>query len=319
MSVICVLGATGSQGGSVCAALQQNPKWAVRAITRNPAGASAKKLLDQGIEVVAADANDEASLVKAFEATSAVFALTNYNWETVVKSGRDAAGEEEKTQQINIANAAAKTPTLRHYVMSSLPPASVVSDGALKVPHFDYKHAAYQWIEANHPDLALKTTQIWLGWYPTNMAYNPMTKMIPVPGSDAHIWLQPNKPDAILPIGGDVQHNVGVVVEGVLEAGLNVHGKIAIIITDYLKISEVVKVWESLTGKKGVYLELPDEQMQQIWGVAGEELASQLRWSERYPSWHDLFPEKVITFSQLGVEGKIRNLKQALENIKDAL
>ncbi|WKT54460.1 hypothetical protein QSH57_005044 [Fusarium oxysporum f. sp. vasinfectum] len=184
--------------------------------------------------------------------------------------------------------------------MSSLPPASVVSGGALKVPHFDYKHAAYQWIETNRPDLALRTTQIWAGWYPTNMAYNPMAKMIPVPGSDAHIWLQPNKPCAILPIGGDVQHNVGVVVEGVLEAGPKAYGKIAIIITDYLKISDAVK-------------------MQQIWGVAGKELASQLRWSERYPSWHDLFPEKTITFSQLGIEGKIRNFKQALESVKDAM
>jgi uncharacterized protein YbjT (DUF2867 family) len=86
MSIITVLGATGSQGGSVCNALQGNPHWKVRAVTRNPASNASKKLLEkvsrskygkhskiftddiliQGIEVVAADANDEASLHEAF-------------------------------------------------------------------------------------------------------------------------------------------------------------------------------------------------------------------------------------------------------------
>jgi uncharacterized protein YbjT (DUF2867 family) len=47
MSVVCVLGATGAQGGSVCQVLLKNPKWQVRAITRNANSNAAKKLAAQ--------------------------------------------------------------------------------------------------------------------------------------------------------------------------------------------------------------------------------------------------------------------------------
>ncbi|KAK4148764.1 hypothetical protein C8A00DRAFT_38654 [Chaetomidium leptoderma] len=317
MSVVCVLGATGSQGGSVCAALKRNPNWEVRAITRNPNSASAKRLVNEGVQVVSADADDEASLVKAFEGASAVFALTNYNCGPQ-RQPRSCRRRGEKTAD-NIAKAAAKTPTLKHYVMSSLPPADVVSGGKLKVPHFDYKHAAYQWIETNLPDLAAKTTMVWPGWYPTNMAHNPMMKLIPVPGSDAYMWAQPSRRDAVLPIAGDVQHNVEVVVEGILEAGPKSYGKIAVIITDYLKMSDAIEVWESVTGKRGVYVELSDDTVTKLWGVAGLEIASQLRWSEAYPRWEELFPDRVITFEELGVKDKVRNYREALESLKDFL
>lgn len=96
------------------------------------------------------------------------------------QTGREAAGEIEKQQALNIARAAAKIPTLEHYVMSSLPPAGKVSGGKLEVPHMDYKGAAYEWISENLPELAAKTTRLWLGWYTTNLAYFPMMKFIPI-------------------------------------------------------------------------------------------------------------------------------------------
>ncbi|RTE84554.1 hypothetical protein BHE90_000859 [Fusarium euwallaceae] len=319
MHIITVLGATGSQGGSVCTALQGNPHWKVRAVTRNPASDASKKLLKTGIDVVAADANDETSLHEAFRGTTAVFALTNFDWGVVMKEGREAAGEAEKKQQINIAKAAAQTPGLKHYIMSSLPAASLSSNGKLPVPHFDYKHAAFQWIEEHAPELAAKTTRVWLGWYPSNMAFNAMMKFTHLPGPNVYAWIQPSKEDAVLPIAGDVQHNVGVVVEGILEAGPRAFGKIAIVVTDYLKLSDVVKVWESVTGKRGVYIEVSDKTTEKIWGVGGLEIASQLRWSEEFPNWHKLEPEHIITLEGLGVQGKVRHLKQALENVKDNL
>ncbi|KAJ4227928.1 hypothetical protein FSOLCH5_002139 [Fusarium solani] len=319
MSIITVLGATGSQGGSVCRALQGNPHWKVRAVTRNPASNASKKLLEKGIEVVAADANDEASLHEAFRGTTAVFALTNFDWGLVMKKGREAAGEVEKQQQINIAKAAAQTPGLKHYIMSSLPAASLSSNGKLPVPHFDYKHAAFQWIEEHAPELAAKTTRVWLGWYPSNMAFNSMMKFVHLPGPDVYAWIQPSKEDAVLPIAGDAQHNVGVVVKGILEDGPRSFGRIAIVITDYLKLSEVVRVWESVTGKRGVYIEVSDKTTEKIWGVGGLEIASQLRWSEEFPNWHKLEPERVISLEGLGVQGKVRNFKQALESVKENL
>lgn len=107
---------------------------------------------------------------------------TDYVRGLVMTAGQEAAGVAEKQQQINIARAAAQIPSLKHYVMSSLPPASLSSGGKLPVPHFDFKHAAFQWIDESLPELATKTTRIWLGWYPTNMAFNPIMKFVPVVG-----------------------------------------------------------------------------------------------------------------------------------------
>ena len=63
LPVIAVLGATGSQGGSVVAALLKQNKFLVRAVTRNAAKAGdlANK---QNVEIAEADMGDKASLVK---------------------------------------------------------------------------------------------------------------------------------------------------------------------------------------------------------------------------------------------------------------
>lgn len=79
-----------------------------------------------------------------------------------------------------MANAAQKTKTLEHYVMSSLPPADKVSGGKLKVPHFDYKQKAVDWMKVNTPDVYAKMSQIWPGWYPSNLLALPMVKFIEI-------------------------------------------------------------------------------------------------------------------------------------------
>ena len=67
VKIIAVTGATGSQGGGVVNVMKSTPGWKVRAVTRNPQSDAAKKLADEGIEVVQADMDDEESLSKAFE------------------------------------------------------------------------------------------------------------------------------------------------------------------------------------------------------------------------------------------------------------
>jgi NAD(P)-dependent dehydrogenase (short-subunit alcohol dehydrogenase family) len=68
--IIAVTGATGSQGGGVVNVMKKVPGWRVRAITRNTESESAKKLAAEGVEVVQASFDDEASLRKAFEVCS---------------------------------------------------------------------------------------------------------------------------------------------------------------------------------------------------------------------------------------------------------
>jgi NAD(P)-dependent dehydrogenase (short-subunit alcohol dehydrogenase family) len=68
--IIAVTGATGSQGGGVVNVMKKTSGWKVRAITRNPESEAAKKLSAEGIEVVQASFDDEASLTRAFEVSS---------------------------------------------------------------------------------------------------------------------------------------------------------------------------------------------------------------------------------------------------------
>lgn len=64
---IAITGGTGQQGGGVANILLKTPGWKVRIITRNVESDKAKALASQGAEVVSANLDDEASLVKAFE------------------------------------------------------------------------------------------------------------------------------------------------------------------------------------------------------------------------------------------------------------
>ena len=72
-----VIGATGLQGGSVARLFASKPGWRVRGITRNPDKPSNADLRESGIELVAADLDDPASLDKAFEGANVIFANTD--------------------------------------------------------------------------------------------------------------------------------------------------------------------------------------------------------------------------------------------------
>jgi uncharacterized protein YbjT (DUF2867 family) len=60
--IIAVIGATGAQGGSVVDVFLNDPllkqEWTVRAVTRDPSKTKAKKLKEQGAEVVAVSVLD---------------------------------------------------------------------------------------------------------------------------------------------------------------------------------------------------------------------------------------------------------------------
>ena len=85
-NIITVFGATGNQGGSVARTFLSDPKltdaWAVRGVTRDISKDASKKLVAQGADMVSADLNDKASLVKAMAGAYAVFAVTNF-WESL--------------------------------------------------------------------------------------------------------------------------------------------------------------------------------------------------------------------------------------------
>ncbi|KAK8118151.1 uncharacterized protein PG998_006432 [Apiospora kogelbergensis] len=308
MPLVAVLGATGTQGASVATRLLADPTaYQVRALTRRPESAAAQALAARGAQVVRADLNDAGTLGPALAGADALFVVTAY-WPSLGPLGRDGAGEEELAQFRNVAIAAAGTPTIRHVVLSTLPGCAAMSGGKLPVPHCDYKQRAAAWIRDAHPGLWARSTQLWVGWYTSNLA--TVMRPVPVPGSGdtskSYLLALPSRGDALLPMAGDVGTNVGTLVEAVLRTGPATtggrpdrrlrHG-------DATRPRGGRRPHQNHGGRRRVaYAEVSDAHMARLHGDVGAELAAQFRWSEAYPDWHGFAPDQTLGLAELGLE-----------------
>ena len=86
---ILVTGATGAQGSALIPLLLDRG-FSVRALTRNPDKPTARALAARGVEVVAGDLDDAASLQHACSGCYGVFAVQNF-WEKGVGYEREVA------------------------------------------------------------------------------------------------------------------------------------------------------------------------------------------------------------------------------------
>ena len=168
--IIAVIGATGAQGGGLVRAIQadRSGSFAARAITRNPNSEKAQALKASGVEVVTADADDPASLERAFAGAYGAFCVTNF-WEHF-------SPERELAQARNQAQAA-KQAGLQHVIWSTLEDTRKwipLEDtrmptlmGKYKVPHFDAKGEA----DGIFKELGVPTTWLLTSFYWDNLIY----------------------------------------------------------------------------------------------------------------------------------------------------
>jgi hypothetical protein len=82
--------------------------------------------------------------------------------------------EVEEAQGINLAKAASKTPTLKHYIWSTLPNGNKISGGKYIVPHFEAKNQIDAYIKSD-PTLYPKTTFVWLTYFMSNLFFPMFT------------------------------------------------------------------------------------------------------------------------------------------------
>jgi uncharacterized protein YbjT (DUF2867 family) len=121
---VLITGATGKQGGALARYLAVKG-FSLKAMTRNPGSDAAKALAARGIEVVAGDLNDAASLKAALTGVWGAFAVQN-TWEAGVE------GEEEQGKRFaTVARAAG----VQHLVYTSVGSAHLKTG----IPHFDNK------------------------------------------------------------------------------------------------------------------------------------------------------------------------------------
>lgn len=187
--LICIIGVTGNQGGSVAKRFLKDPNFKVRGLTRDPTSEKAKQLASQGIEIVQAELNDLQSLISAFKGTNLIFSVTQY-WEPFFRpdcrqearaqgiSCRKYAYNVEYQQGRNIADAAATTVDSLEpngFLVSTLSHAGICSKGVLKEAyHFDAKADIFpRYVDEEYPALAAKMSCIQTGCFMTSYKLLP--------------------------------------------------------------------------------------------------------------------------------------------------
>jgi uncharacterized protein YbjT (DUF2867 family) len=243
---IAVVGATGAQGGGLVRAILAEPGkgFAVRALTRNPTSDKAKALAAAGVEVVAADLDDAASVRRAFEGAYGAFCVTNF-WEHF-------SPEKELAQARNMAQAA-KDAGVKHVIWSTLEDTRKrvpLSDSRMptlkdkyKVPHFDAKG------EANgiFSELGVPTTFLNTSFYWDNMISFGSG---PKPGPDGKLALTLPMGDKKLP--AMAVEDIGRCALGVFERP-ELIGKTVGIAGEHLTGAQMAEALTKALGKPVVY------------------------------------------------------------------
>jgi hypothetical protein len=177
--LLVIIGITGLQGSSVYKVFQSEPGWRIRGITRTPS--KYPELQNQGVDLVSANLDDQASLENAFKGAHAIFAVTDF-WqflkedstfktaETEGKKPNQVAMEREIQQGKNMVHAAAKQlATLERLVFSTLSDSRKWSNGEIKWNlHFDGKAMITEYLQQHFPELAKRTSYLHMGSYLSN-------------------------------------------------------------------------------------------------------------------------------------------------------
>jgi uncharacterized protein YbjT (DUF2867 family) len=240
--IIAVVGATGAQGGSLVRSLLADPsgRFAVRAVTRNPASEAAKQLGRLGAEVVHADIDDQESLEQAFAGVHGAYCVTFF-WQTF-------SPEKETAQAGNMARAA-KARDVRHVIWSTLEDTRhyvpLTDDrmptlmGNYKVPHFDAKGEA----DAVFTKFGVPTTFMLTSFYWDNF----LTMMAPAPGPDGELCITLPMGDKKLP--GIAADDIGKCAHGIFARGDELIGKRIGIAGEHLTGAQMAAAFEKVMGR----------------------------------------------------------------------
>ncbi|EAQ84475.1 hypothetical protein CHGG_08489 [Chaetomium globosum CBS 148.51] len=315
--LITIVGATGAQGKGVVRAFINNPAYQVRAITRNPSGPAGQALAAQGAEVVAADLNDLASLKTAFAGSHIIFAVTNFFEPFIAHQSPDKAMEIELHQGTNLATAAAATPTLEHYIWSTLPNALALSANKYLIPHFEGKNRIDAHIRTHLPALLAKTTFLWVTWYHSNYAF-PMFTPYLIPTAGKHLQLANYAPETPITTIGDVSANVGAFVKAAVEQGDKTRGgAVVLAATETHQAGEMLQLWARARGTKAQLVRVSGEAFREIWPLWAEEMGVMMEfWDEyRERSWTRADGGKVLGKEDLGV-AEFQGLEEAYKGLE---
>jgi uncharacterized protein YbjT (DUF2867 family) len=264
--IIAVMGATGAQGGGLAQAIlgERDGPFALRAVTRNPGSDRAQALAKEGAEVVRADADDPASLERAFAGAHGAFCVTNF-WEHF--------SPERELAQAEAMAAAAKKAALSHVVWSTLEDTRKdfpVSDtrlptlhGKYKVPHFDAKG------EADRFFASVPTTFMLAAFYWDNFIHFGMG---PRRGEDGALVLG-------LPLGGGklpgiAAADIGRCAFGIFREGTSYLGRRIGIAGEILSGPQMAEAFSRALGQQVTFYDIPFDDYRKLGFPGADDLGN---------------------------------------------
>jgi hypothetical protein len=298
--IATVVGATGRQGSGVVSVLLQKPEYTVRGITRSRHSAAARDLEAKGVQVFAADASDEASLRKAFAGSHLVFGITDYET-PYMAHGPAAAKKAEIEHGSNIVRAAQATPTLEHFIWSTLPSIFDISEGRLHATNFDGKAEVDKLIRSNASLLA-KTTFLMVGWYDSNILLAAFTPVW-VPSANRYIIVGDYPADAVIPTIGSVGKNIQPFISAIIAQPQKTKSAIVAAYMEKDTFEGLLRRWAAAQGgKEATYVKTDTGTVYKLW-PRGADLANMTRFMGAYrEGFWTLKGEDIVTAGDLGIE-----------------
>ena len=138
-----------------------------------------------------------------------------------------------------------------------------------------------------------------------------------------YIWAQASAPTALMPVTGDISHNVGVFVHAILSHPEKTHGKYMNVRTEIWTMEQILAIWAEVSGKEAVYVQLSFEEYKKLWGVYGEEMAMQFKFGEMAGGdWETWTKVKglLVQPEDLGIRKEdLMDLKHTFMSMRDSL
>ncbi|KAI9372463.1 hypothetical protein BJX61DRAFT_552879 [Aspergillus egyptiacus] len=248
--MITVYGATGRQGGAVARSLLKNASFRVRALTRTPDSEASRDLAGLGAEIHAANGFDYGSMVAAFTGSWGVFVNINSDDQAFKQDGHT---EFDLGKTIVDAAVEAK---VQHFIFSTGPSSSELTNGKIKSKAMDMKHKIEQY--ARNTPRFQSVNFICAAWYLENFLVKEIAPIFGgfpfIPDSEGILTFRcprwgGNEDVPFVSITddyGDLVH--GLFLDPVRWNGTVVHG-----CSDILSFEELVGHFQEVTGKKARY------------------------------------------------------------------
>jgi uncharacterized protein YbjT (DUF2867 family) len=248
---VLVSGATGNQGGAVAQALL-TAGHKVRALTRNTESSRARRLAEQGVELMRGNLDDAESLEQALQGADSFY---------LMGSPQEVGAEGETKQGIALANAA-KAANVGHLVYGSVANADLNTG----IPHFDSK----QLVEEHIKTLGIP--------YTVSAPVFFMDNVIAPWSLDA---LKGGKILQAIPDDRSLQQvsvkNIGEFVASLISRREKVFGKRFDIAGDELTGDECSATLTRVTGRQVIYEALPVSVVKQ----QSDDMAIMFEWFDR--------------------------------------